>query len=351
MTVRTIKWISETSQVRMIDQRKLPAALEFVHISSAQEMADAIRDMTIRGAPALGVAGAFGLALEAARPAGGDLRGNLRGAAELLKAARPTAVNLAWGVERILQLVDDAEISTADLPGCILAEALEMAEEDVRTNLALAQHGANLIEDGDTILHHCNTGALAVVDWGTALGAIRYAHEQGKHIHVLVDETRPRLQGSRLTAWELEQYGIPYHIITDNAAGYYLRSDKVQKVFFGADRVAANGDVVNKVGTYMLSLAAHANREPVICVFPLSTLDLKVASGDQIPIEERPQEEVLGITYHGQTVSPAAAQALNPAFDITPHELISAWVTEKGIIYPPFDRNLAQVGYNTRLGK
>ncbi|HPS42721.1 MAG TPA: S-methyl-5-thioribose-1-phosphate isomerase, partial [Anaerolineaceae bacterium] len=215
MTMRTIEWVPETSQVRMIDQRKLPAALEFVYCSTAREMADAIRDMTIRGAPALGVAGAFGLALEAARPAGDDLRRQLHNTAELLKSARPTAVNLAWGVERILKLVDDPEISTADLAGRILAEALELAEEDVRTNLALAQHGASLIEDGDTILHHCNTGALAVVDWGTALGAIRYAHEQGKHIHVLVDETRPRLQGSRLTAWELEQYSIPYHIITD----------------------------------------------------------------------------------------------------------------------------------------
>ena len=351
MTMRTIEWVPETSQVRMIDQRKLPAALEFVYCSTAREMADAIRDMTIRGAPALGVAGAFGLALEAARPAGDDLRRQLHNTAELLKSARPTAVNLAWGVERILKLVDDPEISTADLAGRILAEALEMAEEDVRTNLALAQHGASLIEDGDTILHHCNTGALAVVDWGTALGAIRYAHEQGKHIHVLVDETRPRLQGSRLTAWELEQYSIPYHIITDNAAGYYLRSGKVQKVFFGADRVAANGDVVNKIGTYMLSLAAHANRVPVICVFPLSTLDLTESNGDNILIEERLQEEVLGITYQGQAVTPAAAQALNPAFDITPHDLISTWVTEKGIIFPPFDRNLAQVGYNTRLDR
>ena len=351
ITVRTIEWDSETSTVRMIDQRKLPAALEFVYCSTAREMADAIRNMTIRGAPALGVAGAFGLALEAIRPTGGDILKQLFLASELLKSARPTAVNLAWGVEHIIRLVDDPEISTADLPGRILAQALEMAEEDVRTNLALAQHGASLIEDGDTILHHCNTGALAVVDWGTALGAIRFAHEQGKHIHVLVDETRPRLQGSRLTAWELEQYSIPYHIITDNAAGYYLRSGKVQRVFFGADRVAANGDVVNKIGTYMLSLAAHANHVPVICVFPLSTLDLTESNGDYILIEERPQEEVLGITYQGQAVAPAVAQALNPAFDITPHELISAWVTERGIIYPPFDRNLAQVGYNTRLDR
>ncbi|HPS42618.1 MAG TPA: S-methyl-5-thioribose-1-phosphate isomerase, partial [Anaerolineaceae bacterium] len=336
---------------RMIDQRKLPAALEFVYCSSVREMADAIRNMTIRGAPALGVAGAFGLALEAIRPTGGDILRQLFLASELLKAARPTAVNLAWGVERILKLTNQHEGSTADLAERILAEALEMAEEDVRTNLALAQHGASLIDDGETILHHCNTGALAVVDWGTALGAIRYAHQQGKHIHVLVDETRPRLQGSRLTAWELEQYSISYHIITDNAAGYYLRSGKVQKVFFGADRVAANGDVVNKIGTYMLSLAANANRVPVICVFPLSTLDLTESNGDNILIEERLQEEVLGITYQGQAVTPAAAQALNPAFDITPHELISAWVTERGIIYPPFDRNLAQVGYNTRLDR
>lgn len=338
----------------MIDQRKLPASLEFLVCSTSEEIVQAIRSMAVRGAPALGVAGAFGVALEAVHfnlKSNADMRQKLRQSAKILWAARPTAVNLAWGVDRIMKLVDTPDFSTNDLPQMILAEALSMAEEDVRTNQALSKFGASLIDDGDTIIHHCNTGALAVVDWGTALGAIRYAHEAGKHITVLVDETRPRLQGARLTAWECEQYGIPYKIITDSAAGYFLRSGKVQKVFFGADRVAGNGDVVNKVGTYMLSLAAHANNVPVICVFPVSTLDMMAESGDQVPIEERPQEEVLDISYQGERVTPQTAQALNPAFDITPHVLISALVTEAGIIYPPFDQNLRRVVYNTRLEK
>jgi methylthioribose-1-phosphate isomerase len=228
----------------------------------------------------------------------------------------------------------------SDLFAAVLAEAQAMAEEDVRVNRQLAENGAKLIEDGDTIIHHCNTGSLAVVDWGTALGAIRFAHEQGKHIHLLVDETRPRLQGARLTAWECEQYGIPYEIITDNAAGYFLRSGRVNRVFFGADRVAANGDVVNKVGTYMLSLAAHANRVPVYTVFPLSTLDRSIKTGDEIPIEDRDPDEVLGIEFHGEPIAPSDARALNPAFDVTPHELISGWVTELGLIEPPFQDNL-----------
>jgi methylthioribose-1-phosphate isomerase len=200
-----------------------------------------------------------------------------------------------------------------------------------------------LVQDGDTVIHHCNTGALAAVDWGTALGVIRLAHEQGKNIHVLVDETRPRLQGSRLTAWELEQYNIPYEIITDGAAGYFLRTGQVNKVFFGADRVAANGDVANKIGTYMLALAAHDNHLPVYCVAPSSTVDLSLESGDLIPIEERSEDEVLNLKVAGVRVSPESARARNPAFDITPHQLLTAIVTEKGVIYPPFNVNLSAV--------
>ncbi len=340
--MRTIEWIEELNQVRMIDQRLLPARLEYLVVENSDQMARAIRDMAIRGAPALGVAGAFGVALEAVgnqHLRGADLRETLHFAAQKLIDARPTAVNLSWGVNQILEIVDGSQLPREDLIQQLVVTARNLAEQDVETNLKMAEHGASLINDGDTIIHHCNTGSLAVVDWGTALGAIRFAHEQGKRIHVLVDETRPRLQGSRLTAWECEQYGIPYEIITDNMAGYFLRSGKVQKVFFGADRVAANGDVVNKIGTYMLSLAAHANRVPVVCVFPLSTLDLSVASGDQIPIELRDPGEVLNLSQNGEPVAPAAARALNPAFDITPHHLISAWVTETGVIKPPFSEN------------
>lgn len=352
--MRTIEWIKQSNHVRLIDQRRLPASLEYLIIEDANQMASAIRDMAIRGAPALGVAGAFGVALEAVNSQHLDhaaLRGHLKQSAAVLIAARPTAVNLSWGVNQVMCMLDDLAISSEDLTRKIETRALELAEEDVRTNLRLAEHGASLITDGDTIIHHCNTGSLAVVDWGTALGAIRFAHEQGKRIHVLVDETRPRLQGSRLTAWECEQYGIPYDIITDNMAGYFLRSGKVQKVFFGADRVAANGDVVNKIGTYMLSLAAHANRVPVVCVFPLSSLDLSLTNGDLIPIEQRDTAEVLNLRVGGEPVAPAGASALNPAFDVTPHNLIDAWVTEAGVIKPPFYENIARYSYNQGLGK
>ena len=304
-------------------------------------MVAAIRDMVIRGAPALGVAGGFGVALKITELAeANELNWQLKlqQAAMELITARPTAVNLGWGVKRAMKLVEKSRDNVKNTAALVLVEALAMAEEDVQTNLQLAKNGATLIKDGDVLLHHCNTGALAGVDWGTAFGAIRYAHESGKKVKVLVDETRPRLQGARLTAWECEQYGIPYEIITDNAAGFFLQCKEVNAVFFGADRVAANGDVVNKVGTYMLSLAAKANQVPVYCVFPKSTVDLSTASGMQIVIEERDPGEVLDLKYLGESIAPASAHARNPAFDVTPHELITAWVTEDGILYPPFEQ-------------
>jgi methylthioribose-1-phosphate isomerase len=200
-----------------------------------------------------------------------------------------------------------------------------------------------LIDDGDTVIHHCNTGSLATVDWGTALGVIRMAHEQGKRLHVLVDETRPRLQGARLTAWELEQYGISYEIITDNAAGFFLRSGQVQKVFFGADRIAANGDLANKIGTYMLALAARDNDVPAYGVAPTSTIDLALASGDLIPIESRDPAEVLDLLAGGQAIAPPGAQARNPAFDVTPARMLAAIVTENGIARPPYEKTLKRM--------
>jgi methylthioribose-1-phosphate isomerase len=230
----------------------------------------------------------------------------------------------------------------SELRRVVLKEAQAIADEDVEINKRMAQHGAALIESGDTVIHHCNTGALATVDWGTALGVIRMAHEQGKQVHVLVDETRPRLQGARLTAWELEQYGISYEIISDNMAGHFLRQGQAQKVLFGADRVAANGDIANKIGTYMLSLAANDNHVPVYAVVPTSTIDLGLADGNQIPIEERDPAEVLDIQFRGERVAPHGAKARNPAFDVTPYRLISAIVTENGIVYPPFQKNLPE---------
>jgi methylthioribose-1-phosphate isomerase len=315
--MRTIFWDSNT--LKMIDQRRLPAVLEVVSIYSYVETAEAIRNMTVRGAPAIGAAAAFGLALaafESRAQSAAPFLSDLETAAQTLKASRPTAVNLAWAVDRVMKVIREKSIgeqgvAVNDLRLAVLTEAQRIADEDVEINNRMAAHGAALIEDGDTIIHHCNTGALAVVDWGTALGVIRTAHEQGKRLHVLVDETRPRLQGARLTAWELQKYGIPYEIITDNMAGYFLRSGQVQKVLFGADRITANGDVANKIGTYMLALAAHDNGIPAYSVAPTSTIDLSLADGNQIPIEERDTDEVLGLQFHGERIAPEGAKARN----------------------------------------
>ncbi len=344
--MRTVFW--EDNQLKMIDQRILPGRFEVVSFKDHASVARAIKDMVVRGAPAIGAAAAFGMALAAntsAATSRDELLGDLQTAAETLKAARPTAVNLAWAVDKVMWVVEKmkGERNPDGLRQLVLSAAQRIADDDVEINKRMAEHGAALIKDGDTIIHHCNTGALATVDWGTALGVIRTAHEQGKHIHVLVDETRPRLQGARLTAWELEQYGIPYEIISDNMAGYFLRAGKAQKVFFGADRVAANGDVANKIGTYMLALAAHDNDVPAYSVVPTSTVDLSLEHGGLIPIEERDPEEVLGIEFHGERVAPIEAEARNIAFDVTPNRLITGIVTENGVVYPPFDINLKKV--------
>ena len=341
--MRTVEWDYERDQLRMIDQRVLPDEFRIETYSDYREVAGAIQQMVVRGAPAIGASAGFGLALAAYGSSAitdGDLTKDLKQAAEVLLAARPTAVNLKWAIDRILRYVSDAGPDVDGLKKAVLAEAQMIADEDVAINHRMASYGAALLEDGDTVIHHCNTGALATVDWGTALGVIREAHVQGKSIHVLVDETRPRLQGARLTAWELSTYGISYDIITDNAAGYFLKSGVVNKVLFGADRVAANGDVANKIGTYMLALSASDNSVPVYCVVPTSTIDLSTQRGSFIPIEERPEQEVLDITFEGQTVVPKDASARNPAFDITPHHLVSAFITETGVVYPPYKNNL-----------
>ena len=340
--MRTVFW--EDNQLMMIDQRILPGRFEMVSFKDHKSVAHAIKDMVVRGAPAIGAAAAFGLALagfESASSSTSDLLADLEAASNTLKASRPTAVNLAWSLDRVMQLAKtQKENSVDELRQLILDEAQCIADEDVEINKRMAEHGAALINDGDTVIHHCNTGALATVDWGTALGVIHTAHEQGKRIHVLVDETRPRLQGARLTAWELDQYGIPYEIISDNMSGYFLKAGKAQKVLFGADRVAANGDVANKIGTYMLSLAAHDNGVPAYAVVPTSTVDLSLEHGGLIPIEERDPEEVLGIQFHGERVAPLEAEARNIAFDVTPNRLITGIVTENGVVYPPFEANL-----------
>ncbi len=344
--MRTVEWDYASGSLKLIDQRILPAELKVNSYYDYRDVVEAIRQMVVRGAPAIGVTAAFGLALAASYSSARTpeaLLGDLQVAADELCRSRPTAKNLAWAVAQILGVANSAGRKADDMRIAILSAAQSLADDDVAINQQRARLGAALIDDSDTIIHHCNTGALAAVDWGTALGVIRMAHEQGKRIHILVDETRPRLQGARLTAWELQQYGIPYDIISDNAAGYFLHTGQVQKVFFGADRVAANGDVANKIGTYMLALAAHDNQVPVYPVVPTSTIDLSLADGSLIPIEERSPDEVLSIEIAGQQVAPSGSTARNPAFDVTPHRLLSGIVTEKGIVYPPFEINLVRI--------
>lgn len=341
--MRSVEW--HDHKVRMIDQRLLPAELRLLELDEPEEVAQAIRDMAVRGAPAIGATAAFGVALAAQRSVAGDrdcLLRDLEEAADILLAARPTAVNLAWAVERVLKRVADAR-DVERMREIALEEAQAIADEDVAVNRRLGQVGAALIPDGATILHHCNTGALATVDYGTALGVIRAAHEQGKRVHVLVDETRPRLQGARLTAWELGQARIPFTLIADNAAGHFLRIGQVDLVLVGADRVAANGDVANKIGTYKLAVVAKENGVPFYSCVPTSTIDLSTPTGDDIPIEERPAEEITGISFLGRQVVPQGARVANPAFDVTPHRYVTGIVTENGVAYPPFGMSLRQV--------
>ncbi|MEW6579572.1 MAG: S-methyl-5-thioribose-1-phosphate isomerase [Chloroflexota bacterium] len=340
--MRTVEW-TDAGRVRMIDQRLIPWEFAHVEYDDYCAVAEAITVMVVRGAPAIGVAAAFGMALAARQSSAATLaalQGDLDAAAGVLKDARPTAVNLAWAVDHMLETARDARLDSAEaVRAALLAEAQRMADDDVATNKRLAAHGAVLLKDGDTVLHHCNTGMLATVDYGTALGVIRMAHEQGKRIHVLLDETRPRLQGARLSAWECEQLGIPYDILPDTAAGYFMRRGEVSVVLFGADRVAANGDVVNKVGSYQIAVLARENGIPCYSVFPISTVDLNMPSGDDVPIEERDLAEVRA--PYGCELVPAHYRARNPAFDVTPHRYLSGLITEAGVLRPPFAESLA----------
>ncbi len=342
--MRTVFWDYDQHNVKMIDQRQLPWELVVAAFDDYHGVAAAIKDMVVRGAPAIGAAAAFGMALAAQQSPAADrppLLRDLEAAAAVLNAARPTAVNLAWAVRRQLRVAADESLEGADdVRAALLQEAQRLADEDVALNRRMGFHGAELINDGDTILHHCNTGALAAVDWGTALGVIFAAHEQGKRLHVLVDETRPRLQGARLTAWELQQRGISFDLIADNAAGHFMRTGQVDIVLVGSDRTAANGDVANKIGTYKLAVVAKENGIPFYPVVPTSTIDLELANGDLIPIEERDAQEVLSVL--GKPIAPAGITARNPAFDVTPHRYVTGIVTEAGIVYPPFVPHLRQ---------
>ncbi len=330
--------------VKMIDQRKLPRQFEMVECRDYRAVAHAIKDMTIRGAPAIGAAAAFGLALAARESHAAtrdDLLRDLDAAASVLRATRPTAVNLGWALDRMLKAARGANLDANGLRDFVVAEAQNIAEEDVAINRAMAKNGASLINDGDTVLTHCNAGALATVDVGTALGCVIEAHRQGKKVHVLVDETRPRLQGARLTAWELTQAGVPMTLIADNASGYYMRAGKIQKCFVGSDRVAANGDMANKIGTYKTAVVARENGIPFYAVMPTSTIDMTLPNGDVIPIEERDAREVTHI--EGVPIAPDGVRVGNPAFDVTPNRYVTALVTERGVVRPPFADNLLRI--------
>lgn len=308
--MKTLEW--EDNKLKLIDQTKLPDELTYIYCNDYKEVIVAIKDMIVRGAPAIGVAAAFGMALA-------DLHGeDLDNAADEIKAARPTAINLFWAVDRVLNSDDPLE------------EALTMYKEDIDTNLAIGRYGAEIIEDGDTVLTHCNAGALACVDYGTALGVIRSAFHQGKNINVICDETRPRGQGARLSVWEMQQENIPVKLIPDVASGYLMSQYKINKVVIGADRIAKGG-VVNKIGSLMVALAAKHFHVPFYVAAPLSTFDMDVSVFDT-EIEERDGDEVR--YYGGCRICPKGTEVINPAFDIVPKELITGIITENGIIDP-----------------
>jgi methylthioribose-1-phosphate isomerase len=331
--VETIQWTPDG--VVMIDQTRLPREETYVTCRSYTEVAEAIRSMVIRGAPAIGVAAAMGVALGVLETPPEELDARFPVICDTLAATRPTAVNLFWAIDRMQRLYRSLRgRPLSEIRDRMIAEARQVYLEDIAINQAIGRHGAALVPDGKTVLTHCNAGALATAGFGTALGVIRAAVSSGKKIDVFADETRPFLQGSRLTVWELQQDGIPATLITDNMAGHFLKSGRIGCVVVGADRIAANGDVANKIGTYSLAVLARENGVPFFVAAPLSTLDLTLESGDRIPIEERSAAEVTHV--FGVPVAPDGTAVRNPAFDVTPSRYVTAIITENGIARPPY---------------
>lgn len=337
----TLRW--HNGALELIDQRRLPLQTVYVACHSAAEVADAIRTMVVRGAPAIGCAAAYGVALAAIRLAErGSKSADLDEAFEVLAASRPTAVNLFWALDRMRGVLG----TVADQPSSVIAarlldEAHAILAEDIAANRAMGEHGSALLNDGARILTHCNAGALATAGHGTALGVIRSAVEAGKRVAVLADETRPFLQGARLTVWELQQDNIPVTLITDNMSGYLMSRGEIDCVIVGADRVAANGDVANKIGTYMVAVLARRHGIPFYVACPLSTIDLSIPSGAQIPIEERAAHEVVG--FQSLQWAPENTSVRNPAFDVTPAELVTALITERGVVMAPEREKLIEL--------
>ncbi len=329
-------------QVRMLDQTRLPGEIVTVTLTEWPQVVEAIRTMVVRGAPAIGVAGAMGVALAAQRGPRelAALVDEVRDAGRALRSARPTAVNLAWAVDRLLAIVDGHGGDARELVERLTAAARQIHDDEVERCERIGEHSRALVSRGARILTHCNAGALATGGYGTALGVVRAAHAADPTVRVIVDETRPLLQGARLTAWELAQEGIPYTLIADNMAATMMAEGRVSHVVVGADRIAANGDVVNKIGTYGLAILAREHGIPFIVAAPTSTLDLSLPSAADIPIEERARDEVLEIGLFGRPATPEGATVANPAFDRTPHRLVSAIVTEQGVHRPPYERTL-----------
>jgi methylthioribose-1-phosphate isomerase len=331
--------------LHLIDQTRLPTEHVIVQCKTYQEVATAIVDMIVRGAPAIGVSAAYGIAI-GAQAIETDSREiflkELEGICTVMRKTRPTAVNLFWAIDRLWnKVVVNKEKSVPELKALIVEESYLMDKEDIETNKAIGTHGNELIRENATILTHCNAGALATCDYGTALSVIRMAHEAGKNINVFADETRPYLQGARLTAWELHQDGIPVTLICDNMAGHFMKAGKISCAIVGADRIALNGDTANKIGTYSVAVLAKENKIPFYVAAPISTIDFTIETGDSIPIEERKAEEVTHIK--GIRIAPEGISVLNPAFDVTPNQYITAIITEKGIVYPPFRENIIKL--------
>jgi len=344
--IKTVEWTKDG--VRMLDQRLLPEQETYLMLRSYDEVAEAIKKMVIRGAPAIGVSAAMGIALGASQSVGtsvADLEDDLLYICDVMAKTRPTAINLFWAIERMRATFERAKTTTTnveEVKKVLVAEALAIFDEDITANRAIGKFGGPLLPDGATVLTHCNAGALATAgDYGTALGVIRGARDAGKKIAVIADETRPFLQGLRLTAWELAKDEIPVTVITDNMAGHVMKSGKVDVVVVGADRIAGNGDTANKIGTYMVAVLAREHNIPFYVAAPLTTLDLKLKSGEEIPIEERDAKEVTHIREY--QLAPDGINVHNPAFDVTPNHLITAIITDKGVARPPYDETLKQL--------
>jgi methylthioribose-1-phosphate isomerase len=344
--IKTVEWTDEG--VRMIDQRLLPTEEKYLMLRSCDEVADAIKQMVVRGAPAIGVSAAMGIALstkQAAVSSVADLWEDFDYFCEMMSRTRPTAVNLFWAIERMRERFRREQAAGGDVAGvksALVEEARAVFDEDIASNRRLGAFGGELIPDGATVLTHCNAGALATAgDYGTALGVVRGARDAGKRVAVIADETRPFLQGARLTAWELQRDEIPVTVITDNMAGHVMKGGKVDAVVVGADRIAANGDTANKIGTYMVAVLARQHSIPFYVAAPISTIDLSLPTGDQIPIEERDAREVTHVREH--RLSPEGVAVHNPAFDVTPHEFIAAIITDRGVARPTYAESLRRL--------